>query len=156
MRIFVVSRRGSDCGDFLQKLSKKYGIEIICFQKYFKNHFNKSRKELIQQKGYDYVEWQQSLLFLSLQQKDNILLYCEDMIMLNEYIMFSKLFKGFLLNIFYEQDIIQCYLNYVKDNYLPFQEYQETDFDVQHWRRQTHNFKICNHEQYENFLNGVE
>lgn len=143
MKIWIFSRRGTQINNILENYCKEFNLQIINFEKYFHNKIG-NKKDLISLNGYNYIEEQQSFLFKEIITKNNILLYTNDLIFLNEYIESSYYIK-FDKVFFYKQDTIQCWLNFIaKQEYIPFKEYQQHIFNVNYYLNNVNWIKIIN------------
>ena len=131
MKIWIFSRRGAQTDNIIKNYCEEYNLQFIDFEKHFQSKIG-NKNILALSKGYNYIEEQQSFLFKEIITKDNILLYTNDLIFLNEYIEYS-FYRKFDKTFFINQDSVQCWLNFTKQSYIPFKEYQERIFDVNYY-----------------------
>lgn len=136
MKIWIFSRRGAQINNILKNYCEEFKLQLIDFEKYFQSKIG-NKNTLALSKGYNYIEEQQSFLFKEIITKDNILLYTNDLIFLNEYIEYS-FYRKFDKTFFFNQDLIQCWINFTKQSYIPFKEYQERIFDVNYYIKNTY------------------
>ena len=143
MKIWIFSRRGTQTDNIIKNYCEEYNLQFIDFEKYFQSKIG-NKNILALSKGYNYIEEQQSFLFKEIITKDNILLYTNDLIFLNEYIEYS-FYRKFDKTFFINQDPVQCWINFIsKQPYIPFKEYQERIFDVNHYIKNTYWIKTIN------------